>query len=56
MRADRDFRRVCRPPRTFAKLAETKQWFWLEGEGPAVHWTDDHVNLLAILNKNILKP
>jgi len=47
---------LARSPSAFANLVETKQWFWLDNDGPAVHWTDDHVNLLAVLDRNVLKP
>ena len=39
-----------------APVAATRQWYWLEDDGPAVHWTDDHADLLSVLNKNFLKP
>ncbi|MEP6493907.1 MAG: fused MFS/spermidine synthase [bacterium] len=47
---------LARSPSAFARLVGTKQWYWLDQDGPAVHWTDDHVNLLAVLDKNVLKP
>jgi SAM-dependent methyltransferase len=43
-------------PAALAPLAATKQWYWLEDDGPVVHWTDDHSNLLSVLDKNVLKP
>jgi len=39
-----------------AWLAQTKQWFWLDDDGPAVHWTDDHVSLLGVIDRNALRP
>jgi protein-L-isoaspartate O-methyltransferase len=45
-----------RSPAALAPLATTQQWFWLDDDGPAVHWTDDHVNLLAVIDRNVLKP
>jgi SAM-dependent methyltransferase len=47
---------TARSPAALAPLAQTRQWFWLDDEGPSVHWTDSHVNLLAVLDKNMLKP
>lgn len=47
---------LARDPAVYAQLAPMHQWFWLDANGAAVHWTDDHVNLLGVLDKNILKP
>ena len=43
-------------PAALAPLAATKQWYWLDDDGPSVTWTDDHSNLLSVLDKNVLKP
>ena len=34
----------------------TRQWYWLDEDGPVVHWTDDHANLLSVLDRNMLRP
>jgi len=47
---------IARSPAAIARLAASKQWYWLGNDGPAVHWTDDHVNLMAVLDRNILRP
>jgi hypothetical protein len=47
---------MARSPAPLAWLAQTKQWFWLDDDGPAVHWTDDHVNLLGVIDRNALRP
>ncbi len=43
-------------PAALAPLAATKQWYWLDDDGPSVTWTDDHSNLLSVLDRNVLKP
>lgn len=47
---------IARTPAGLASLAATKQWYWLDDEGPAVHWTDDQADVLSVLDKNILEP
>jgi len=47
---------MARSAAPLAWLAQTKQWFWLEDDGPSVHWTDDHVNLLGVIDRNALRP
>ncbi len=47
---------MARSSAPLAWLAQTKQWFWLDDDGPVVHWTDDHVNLLGVIDKNALRP
>jgi SAM-dependent methyltransferase len=47
---------IGRSGAALAPLAATRQWYWLDDDGPAVHWTDDHANLLSVLDKNVLKP
>jgi SAM-dependent methyltransferase len=47
---------ITRSSAALARLAATKQWYWLDNNGPAVHWTDDHVNLMAVLDRNVLQP
>ena len=43
-------------PHGLAPLAQTKQWYWIESDGPSVHWTDDYVSIMGVLDRNILKP
>jgi hypothetical protein len=47
---------IGRSPAALAPLAATREWYWLNDDGPSVHWTDDHSNLLSVLDKNVLKP
>jgi len=47
---------LSRSPEPLAWLAQTKQWYWLDDDGPVVHWTDDHVNLLGVIDRNALRP
>jgi SAM-dependent methyltransferase len=47
---------IGRSGAALAPLAATKQWYWLEDDGPSVHWTDDQASLLSILDKNVLRP
>lgn len=47
---------IGRSSAALAPLAATRQWYWLDDTGPAVHWTDDHADLLSVLNENFLKP
>lgn len=47
---------MTRSSAVFAALAATRQWYWLDDDGAAVHWTDDHANLLSVLDRNILRP
>lgn len=47
---------IGRSSAALAPLAATRQWFWLDDDGPVAHWTDDHANLLSVLDKNVLKP
>lgn len=47
---------IARAPQAVAPLAATRQWYWLDADGPSVHWTDDHASLLSVLDKNVLKP
>lgn len=47
---------LARSAEPLAWLAQTKQWYWLDDNGPAVHWTDDHVNLLGVIDRNALRP
>lgn len=47
---------IARSGLAIAPLAATRQWYWLEDDGPAVHWTDDRASLLPILNSDFLKP
>jgi SAM-dependent methyltransferase len=37
-------------------LASSRQWYWLDDEGPAVHWTDDRSSVLSVLDRNLLRP
>lgn len=41
---------LARRPSALARLAQTRQWFWLDSAGPAVRWTDDHTDLLGVLS------
>lgn len=43
-------------PRGLMRLAQTRQWYWIEDDGPSVRWTDDHVSVIDVLNRNILRP
>ena len=47
---------MARSPAALAWLAQTKQWFWLDDDGPSVHWTDDHIALISVLDRNMLRP
>ena len=47
---------LSRSPRGLMRLAQTRQWYWIEDDGPSVHWTDDHVSVIDVLNRNILRP
>ena len=41
---------LARRPSALARLAPTRQWYWLDASGPAVRWTDDHTDLLGVLS------
>jgi spermidine synthase len=47
---------ISRAPAALAPLAATRQWFWLDADGPAVRWTDDRANLLSVIDRNVLRP
>jgi SAM-dependent methyltransferase len=47
---------LSRSPRGLMRLAQTRQWYWIEDDGPSVRWTDDHVSVIDVLNRNILRP
>ena len=47
---------LSRSPRGLMRLAQTQQWYWIEDDGPSVRWTDDHVSVIDVLNRNILRP
>jgi len=47
---------LSRSPRGLMRLVQTRQWYWIEDDGPSVHWTDDHVSVIDALNQNILRP
>jgi spermidine synthase len=47
---------IGRSNAALARLAASRQWYWLDPNGRSTHWTDDRANLLSVIDRNILRP